>query len=446
MSKKKWRGKFTALFLSALFVCALSAGGWVPGRAQTTKPAATVNPKTAAIREATTEVLRETSDLRQLAILRPVESGAQSRSEIEQMLIRSLDESSTPEELRASQVVLAKLGLVPAGFQLRSFIISLLTEQVAGYYDPKTRHFYLADWIDLDGQKPVMAHELTHALQDQHFNLNRFEKWPKGDSDAELAAHALIEGDATVAMTQYILRSPARALAMLRSMGGSASSEQIDKAPRALRESLLFPYERGMKWVNQLYRRGGWAMVSHAFEDLPKSTEQVLHSEKYFSREEPIKIGLADLSALLGRHWKRTDSDVNGEWGYYLILDEFLNAKGESQKAAGGWGGDRYALYEGAKQGEVLVAQLSAWDTEQDAIEFYDAYRKRTALRYKIDLSAGVTGAAVDSFVSTVQTLEGGVLIERRGSRVAILEGVPAKVDAGKLMQKLWQPGTTPAK
>src|SRR5919112_5556857 len=204
ISSRKLVSRASAAALAAL---ALLSG---PGAgAQRAKPAA-VNPKTAAVREATAEVLQETSEIRKLAILRPVQSGAQSRAEIEQMLVRNLDESATPEELRASEAVMKKLGLAPADFQLRPFIIKLLAEQVAGYYEPKTREFYLADWIDLDGQKPVIAHELTHALQDQHFNLRRFEDWPDHESDSELAAHALIEGDAMLAMTHYILKDPAR--------------------------------------------------------------------------------------------------------------------------------------------------------------------------------------------------------------------------------------------
>src|SRR3712207_6615927 len=122
------------------------------GEAQRAKRAVApaVNPKTAAVREATAEVLRETSELRKLAVLRPVRSGAQSRQQIEQMLIRNLDREMTPEELRLSERVLKKHGMVPADFELRAFLIKLLTEQVAGYYDPKTREFHLADWIELD--------------------------------------------------------------------------------------------------------------------------------------------------------------------------------------------------------------------------------------------------------------------------------------------------------
>ncbi|MGH9942950.1 MAG: hypothetical protein ACRD9R_11405, partial [Pyrinomonadaceae bacterium] len=153
--------------------------------------AGSASAKSAAVAAATAEVLRDTSQIRELPVMREVRSGLQSRTEIERMLVRSLDESSTPAELRASELALKKLGLAPADFQLRSFLIKLLTEQVAGYYDPKTKVFYLADWIDLDGQRPVISHELTHALQDQHFDLlRRFDAWPAGDSDAELAAHA----------------------------------------------------------------------------------------------------------------------------------------------------------------------------------------------------------------------------------------------------------------
>ena len=160
---------------------------------------ATAAARNAAIVTTTAEVLKETSEIRELSILRPVRSGAQSRSEIERMLIKNLNDQMTPAEMHATEVSLRKFGLAPADFDYRSFMIKLLTEQVAGYYDAKAREFHLADWLELEGQKPVMAHELTHALQDQHFNLRRFEKWPHGDSDAELAAHALIEGDATLA-------------------------------------------------------------------------------------------------------------------------------------------------------------------------------------------------------------------------------------------------------
>jgi hypothetical protein len=427
------------LILFCLCAASLTAPLTTPSHAQA---GATGTAQNAAIISTTDAVLKETSELRELSILRAVQSGAQSRSEIEHMIVKNLDTDTTPEEMHAAEVLLRVFGLAPKDFQYRSFLIKLLTEQVAGYYDPKAQKFYLADWIELEGQKPVMAHELTHALQDQHFDLKRFDKWPKGDSDAELAAHALIEGDATLAMTLYMAKHPLVALAFIKSLGGSeSSSEQFKRAPRALRESLLFPYEAGSNWATQVYRRGGWEMVSEAFTNLPLSSEQIMHPEKYFTYEAPVKVRLPDLKPLLGPTWKRIDTDVNGEWGLYLVLDEYLNNSARSKEAAAGWGGDRYELYEGANRGDVFIAQSTTWDTDVDARDFFVAYLDRTWKRYP---------AAKNT--DTVSTTERGErhewkadgqrgVLELRGSRVLILEGIPAKANTTALLNRIWHQG-----
>jgi hypothetical protein len=485
-------GATIALFVG-LFQSSVSSSFSAPPQ----RPAAQQNQTTAtaarnaALIAATQDVLKETSEIRQLSILRPVQSSAQSRGEIERALIKSLDEDTTPASIHADEVTLKKLGLAPADFQYRALMLRVLTEQVAGYYDPKTRQFHLADWIDLDGQKPIMAHELTHALQDQHFNLRRFEHWPKGDSDAELAAHALIEGDATLAMALYVANNPLVALAFLKSLGATGmASVELDKAPRALRESLLFPYQDGEKWVNALYKRGGWNEVSQAFTTLPQSTEQILHPEKYFAHEAPVKVTLPDITDLLngsraevrdqrsevsGRRpvkglsshilqpssfrrnsspithysspsgaWRRINYDVQGEWGLYLILDQFLKSPAESRRAAAGWGGDRFAVYEGPK-GESLIASLSVWDTENDAREFFDAYVKRTELRYQgatrlpnSELATPNSERGTPNRLAW-RTSEGRVALEVRGNRILVVEGCPDSVDYETLERALWK-------
>ena len=421
------------LILAAVLPCGFVAGT----QAQSVAVASTRDARNAAVVEATAAVLKETSELRELPILRPVKSGTQSRDEIQRFLIKNMDEDTSVADLHASEVFLKKLGLVPADFQFRPFIISLLTEQVAGYYDPKQQEFFLADWIDLDGQQPVMAHELTHALQDQHFNLRRFEKWPKGDADAELAAHALVEGDASLAMAHYVARNPLRILSLLKSIGDPKSAtEEIDRAPRAIRESLLFPYDQGMQWTQALHRRSGWPLVSKAYKDLPQSTEQILHAEKYFAHEAPLKVALPNIASTLGVGWKRIDTDVNGEWGYYLILDEYLKSAQESKRAAAGWGGDRYAVYEGSKPGEVVIVQVSVWDDAHEAMEFFDAYKKRTEKRY-----AGATPIRnpYTDFETkwqegqTWRTKEGLVFVIRNSDRVVIVEGLPEGTNLKKL-------------
>jgi hypothetical protein len=409
--------RFAALLLSVSAIVGGSAVLTVaPSDAQQNPTNAARN---AALVATTSEVLQETSELRKLAILRPVRSSAQSRDEIQRMLISGMDQETTPAQLHAAEVTLKKLGLAPADFQLRPLMIRLLTEQVAGYYDPKRQEFHLADWIDVDGQKPVMAHELTHALQDQHFNLRRFEHWPKGDSDAELAAHALIEGDATLVMTQYVTSNPLRALAFLKSLSGTeVASEELDKAPRALRETLLFPYQQGLKWTQTVYQYGGWPNVSQAFSQLPQSTEQILHPEKYFVHEPPVKVTIPNLNPVFPPAiWRRLDTDVNGEWSLYLILDQFLKSPAESKRAAAGWAGDRYEVLE-SRRGQVVYLSLSSWDTEKDAREFFDAYAARTRLRY----SDATFSDLSDSL--TARTSEGNVLIRLRGKQVLAIEGV----------------------
>jgi hypothetical protein len=499
---------FRLITTALLLIILACAGLFQPpsGSSQQNPQTTTTAARNAALIAATNDVLKETSEIRQLAILRPVQSSTQSRPEIERMLIKNIDEETTPGQMHAAEVTLKRLGLAPPEFQFRALMLRVLTEQVAGYYDPKTREFHLADWIDLDGQRPVMAHELTHALQDQHFNLRRFEHWPKGDSDAELATRALIEGDAMLAMAVYVANNPLRALLFLKSLGTTGmASQELDKAPRALRETLLFPYQEGINWTKTLYKQGGWHRVSKAFTDLPQSTEQILHPEKYFAHEAPVKVTLPDLTPLLnagnvqsaevrGRRgqrpevsrfggnadvssalsaqreqlssaatrrsfssnvnsqttratWKRLDYDVEGEWGFYLILDEFLKSPAESRRAAAGWGGDRFAVYEGPK-GEVLFASLSTWDTENDAREFFDAYVKRTELRYPGVENFGIpvtTAKPANGSVSTAadlrtyRTSEGIVRIELHSARVLILEGVSEGVGLNSLSSALLQ-------
>ena len=460
--------KFTRFLAATAAVAVLSSTALVNSHSRTVlaqqRPAiASHAAREAAIVAASAAVLEETSKIRELPILQPVKSGAQSRAQIENMLVKNLYEQMTTAEMHATEVAYHKFGLAPATFEYRPFIIKLLLEQIAGYYDPVTREFYLADWLELETQKPVMAHELTHALQDQHFNLRRFQKWPHGDSDAQLAVHSLIEGDATLTMMVYMAKNPLVALAFTRSLNTGVSTEQFNQAPRALRESLIFPYLQGSQWATGVYKRDGFAGLSKAFTNLPLSTEQILHPEKYFAYEKPLKLTLPDLSNSLNKAeasnqrstallhsslstqysalstsvWHRIDSDVNGEWGYYLVLDQFLNSPSESRRAAAGWAGDRYDVYEGAEPGQAIIAQISAWDTEADAREFFDAYVKRTQLRYPNLRLLSDSQHPTSDTLKTWQTNEGQVIMELRGLRVTIIEGLSQQVDANNFLKML---------
>jgi hypothetical protein len=382
---------------------------------------------------ATDALFAEASSLRELPILRPVKSSALSRAEIEHKVITAFNNQTTPDEVRASELAMQKLGLLPADFDLREFEIALMTEQLAGLYDPDTREFYLADWIDVSAQQPVIVHELTHALQDQHFDLRRLTRWPDGDSDAKAAAHSLVEGDATLAMTQYLQKNPDVAAAYLRSVQMAPKMPLVEGAPRAIRESLLFPFVQGWQFAAALHARGGWKAVTAAYAPLPQSTEQILHIDKFDAREAPVAVRLPDVARILGRGWRRLDSDVTGEWGYYLVLDQFIATPKESRQAAAGWGGDRFDVYEGP--GQSLVSHLSAWDTPEDARDFFDVYARRTILRYP----AATASADAGTDRRVWQTAEGTVVMERRDVRVLIVEGIPTSADVTALTRTLWR-------
>lgn len=389
----------------------------------------------AKVIEAANQLLEEVGQLRGLKILSPVKSGAKSRQEIEQEIIRGFEEETTPEEIEATNKTLKAYGLVPRDFNYREFMIRLMTEQVAGFYKPKTKELFIADWNDLEQQKPVMVHELQHALQDQHFNLGRFEKWPNGDGDREMAIHALIEGDATALMYNYQLKPMGGDVTKLPSLTSFADQtlEQAKRekqdvyvsAPMALRESLVFSYIYGAAFVQELLKKRGWAGVSQAFTDLPQSTEQVLHIEKYLVNELPIKVALPDVSKQLGDGWRRLDADINGEFGYTLILAEFIGKK-DAQQAAAGWGGDQSVLYEHAKTGQLMLTHLSHWDTEKDATEFFRAYTQRTAKRYPMAKARTTKSESERSF----QTTDGEVFIQQRGQSVLVIEGLPMEKSA----------------
>lgn len=433
--------KFTIAGISLLLVFALTASAVVSawqGQISIAKP-------DGDSLKATDEILEVVSKLRELYIKQPVKRGAKTRDEIQAAVIHDLDDSSTPAQIEANSKTLKKWGLLKPDFKLRDYMISLLTEQVAGFYDPKTQFFYLASWIPLTEQRTVIAHELVHALQDQHFNLKRFDKWPKDDSDAETAAHSLAEGDATIVMYVYdftekgipfdVTKLPA--LTELLLAEGIDNDDKkfpvLSNAPRILKEGLQFPYFYGAGFVQAMMKHGGWSKVSEAYATLPASTEQIMHPEKYLEKENPVKVQMADLSTTLGSNWQRLEANVNGEFGYQIMLEEFVS-KQTARNAAEGWGGDKYVTYENKQTKDVLVAQFTTWDSAKDAQDFFDAYCERTEKRYSAKRPADVSAKP-----RVYETNEGFVGIELRDKDVVILEGAKTAGQLKSLAQQFWK-------
>jgi hypothetical protein len=404
-----------------------------------------IPPKVARVLAETKTILQDVSRLRELPLKRPVQAGYRSRREVERVVIQDLDASHSPEEFTNQRKMLIALGLIPQNYALREELIRVLTEQIAGFYRPKTGEFVLTESLDDDdpnSQRIAIAHELTHALQDQHFDLRRFEKLPRGNSDRALAIQALIEGDATVTMIAYALDgrmdlgklpvSIGTLLEKFSAVDNPKKSPALMAAPKAIRLSLLFPYAGGADFVQALLRKGGWRRVSEAFTDLPESTEQILHPEKYFAHEQPVEVVCSDLAAYLGSGWQRLTNDVQGEFGYRLILGEFLDEK-QARKAAQGWGGDCSTLYEHRPTGQLCLVQVTRWDDPVSSQTFFEAYVARTARRFP---ERRFNRMPSDHPTSTVVTGE-GVYIAQHGVDVFILEGLPPTADLPALLKQL---------
>jgi len=433
---KKFKAGVASLVALALLAVSVSAA---------LQRAASINkPETASL-NSTEDVLKVVSRLRELDIKQNVKSSLKTKDEIEQSVIRDLDENTPPEELEATQKTLVKLGLIRRDFKLRDYVVQLLREQVAGYYEPKTKEFYLASWLPVSDQNRVIAHELVHALQDQHFDLRRFENWPKGDSDAQLAAHALVEGEATVVMIEYEFDERGARLdrARLILLANSLIDQDSDtdpktypvlaNAPQVLKENLQFPYLYGARFVGTLLKGRSWQTLDSVYKYLPSSSEQIMHPDRFLSRDNPVKIDLADLGGVLGPDWKKSDVDVNGEFGYLVALAEFIPPR-IARVAAAGWGGDGYALYEKKGSGATLLVQYTTWDSEGDAREFFDAYSTRTEKRYAVRKPA-----VLNTRQHLYETAEGLASVEIRGKDVVMIEGAGTHEQLTRISERTWQ-------
>jgi hypothetical protein len=336
---------------------------------------------------------REVVAIRGLPFKTPVDYRVLNRAEIRQTITGKLGEVFSEEELRHLSAALAALGLLPENFPLREKYIELLSEQVAAFYDQHQHKLFMYEDASLESSqnRVVLAHELTHALQDQHFGLSRLPLELKTNDDRAAAASALVEGDATLVMTEFTFKN--LSLGAIKDSLGTAltqNMQQLQTAPRYLREMLVFPYLRGQEFCAALTARGGFAAVSRAYADPPSSTAQILHPEKYLAdpREEPQAIEWPDPTA---QGQKAIADNTVGEMGIRLLFTEWLDGV-TAERASVGWRGDRYLAFD---QGRALVWK-TVWDTEGDAEEFFEAERRLLEKRYRPE-APSATGREYDA-------------------------------------------------
>ncbi len=326
------------------------------------------------------EIGARVSSLRELPSLRPIERRFMTREELIARLLQDLDEDR--EEIYQAQRLYAALGAIDDGEDLFETILALLGEGVLGFYEADEERFYVLK--DGDGFQPLQArtyaHEFIHGVQQQHFDFQSIRDGLDGNSDAELALRALIEGDASLGTTLYMFEyMSAEERAASEPPASAALIQAFRSAPHVIQREYTFPYQDGTVFVSTLYQRGGWPAVNEAFARVPQSTEQVLHPDKYLATEPPLEVTLPDLLPTLGEGWELLVEDTLGEMVIRAYLQTGFYATNPI-RAAAGWGGDRVSLYTGP--GDETVLLLSAlWDAEQDAQEFFDAFVQLTTAR-----------------------------------------------------------------
>lgn len=353
------------------------------------------------------EILKFASKDTGLAIRHEVKRRLTRRDEVVAYIEKHMAEDEDAQRLRRSELVLKKFGLLPRDFNLQTFLVALLREQVAGYYDPKTKTVNLLDWIDPEQQQPVLAHELTHALQDQSFGL---EKWMKaGMSDLEkkkdptpadiesdeisAARQAVVEGQAMVVLIDYtlaptgqsLLDSPQMVEALKAGMlAGTADSVQFQNAPIYLKEAIIFAYRYGLDFEAELLTKGGKEKAfAGAFTNPPRSTRQIMEPKTYLSGERIEPMRLPDFARDF-KNYQRFDVGAIGEFDVAVLIDEYAGAE-TSKRLYPHWRGGYYyaARPKGDPTAPLGLLYVSRWSNAERAAEFAAVYAKSLAKRYK---------------------------------------------------------------
>jgi hypothetical protein len=436
-----------AVFLGGIAVHAQEAAVAPPH--SDSKPA-----KDADFIAAADEVLGQMSQITGLKLVTPLKKSLRSREEIRAYVIKEMNQDKSPAERYADERSAEAFGLLPKGFDLDSFMVNVLTEQVEGLYDPKTREFYIADWSPLADQRMVMAHELTHALEDQHFQIEAWLRAARPNEDAELARDAVLEGSAMAAMVDYLMLDTGRSLkdvpdfdpGML--IGDLGSTPTLQKAPPFLKDVLIFPYIGGLTFSAAVMRNTGWAALPGLFEKPPVSTQQILHPALYRSGKTPASVALPRLEKLLGGNWTKLDENVMGEFGWKEVLKQFLD-NDRAKTLAAAWDGDRYAVFEHKQTKKLILVARLCLDSEEHAARFFGQYSEALEKKYS-ERSNLLRRPNFFSF----DTPDGGVFLDCLGNECVTMEGATRNIFDAFTKALSWplapqppeRPGAVPAK
>jgi hypothetical protein len=348
-----------------------------------------------------------------------------TKDKINQFLKDRVKDVAKPDEIRAEELTLKKFGLVPPDFDLASTTVDLLTEQAAAFYDYDKKKLFITETTESDSQEPVLAHELSHALADQSFNLGRFIRAGSKSDDGSTARLAAMEGQATWIMSEYMAHQTGRSLKDSPSLvemmsqltnGGGGDFPVFDNAPLYMRETLIFPYQQGMLFQNALIQHDGMEGFAEVFRRPPVSTQQIMHPEKYLANVQPAQPALPDLH--LPRGYRGLVGGTLGELDEAILLEQFAG-KERSKQIAPHFRGSNFELLENKKAGRVVLLYAAEWDSEDSARLYFGAYREAMAKKWK---KMEIAEETEDSVRGSGD--DGRFVLTRKGAVVTSVEGL----------------------
>ena len=390
-----------------------------------------------------------------LGIKHSIKRRLTSRDEVVAYLKKNMAEDKDVQRLRRTEFVLKKFGLLPRDFDLQTFLVSLLEEQVAGYYDAKTKTVNLLDWVIPDLQRPVLAHELTHALQDQAFGLDKWLR--RGDEDLDKkknltpddftkdedseARQAVVEGQAMVVLLDYMLSPMHRTVAdspdivdtLSADMAtGGADSVQYRNAPIFLKESLTFPYRYGLEFEAEVLRaRGKQQAFSMTFQNPPRTSREIMEPQTYLAGEHLAPLPLPDFKKIF-KDYDRFDIGAIGEFDVYMLAEQYASEK-DAKRIYPNWRGGYYYSVKpkGNPAGPLGMVFVSRWANSKAAAQFAAVYARGIQQRYRnASLPAG---SELPSDLKTLQTLsgthnwrteDGAIVLDVKGNTVLVTESM----------------------
>lgn len=395
------------------------------------------------------QILQFASDDTRLPIKHEVKSKLTTRPEVEKYLVSKMNDDKDAKRMERSEIVLKKFGLIDQDFDLRSFMVKLLDEQIAAYYDSKTKTVNLLDWIDPDSQKPVLAHELTHALQDQHVNLDKWEnqtsdeisrsyaddlKHVSTDED-DTAREAVLEGQAMAVFVDYSLApkhislrtAPHLIQGLVNNLADSGDSPVLERAPLLLQESLLFPYKDGLKFEATVMTddRDPAAAFADVLDGPPDTSYEIMNPRAWERKVKVPLLNMPDIHPVIGADWAPYDIGVMGQLDVRILAELFGGAQAAA-KLTPAWDGGLY--YAAQKKdapdknstASVGLLYLSQWKSPDAAADFVKVYADEIGKKYQHVTHD--TGDETSPEEQVYQTNEGPVLIVSSGADVFISE------------------------